>query len=64
MYGINDMKILWFAISYAFEKDVWDKWYENSVVRNFLPFQKDVWDKSNENAWICDFLHFYKGCIG
>ena len=64
MCGRNEMKILWFAISYAFEKDVWYKWYENTLVCNFLPFQKDVWDKSNENAWICDFLHFYKGCMG
>ena len=48
----------------AFEKDVWYKWYENTLVCNFLPFQKDVWDKSNENACICDFLHSYKGCMG
>ena len=38
MYGINEMKILWFAISYAFEKDVWDKWYENTLICNFLCF--------------------------
>ena len=44
MYGINDKKILWFAISYAFEKDVWGKWYENTLVCNFLYFQSDVWD--------------------
>ena len=34
------MKILWFAISYAFEKDVWGKWYENTLVCNFLCFSK------------------------
>ena len=38
------MKILWFAISYAFEKVVCDKWYENILVCNFLYFQSDVWD--------------------
>ena len=34
------MKILWFAISYAFEKDVLDKWYENTLICNFLCFWK------------------------
>ena len=40
MYMLNDMKILRFTISYAFEKDVWDKWYENTLVCNFLCFWK------------------------
>ena len=34
------MKIRWFAISSAFEKDVWDKWYENTLVCNFSCFSK------------------------
>ena len=46
------MKILGFAISYAFEKDVWDKWYENTLVCDFLHFYKDVWDKWYENSLI------------
>ena len=44
MYGINYMKILWFAISYAFQKDVWYKWYENTLICNFLCFLSDEWD--------------------
>ena len=40
MYGIKDMKIRWFAISSAFQKDVWDKWYENTLVCDFSCFSK------------------------
>ena len=43
MYGIKDMlfnKRHWFAISSAFQKDVWDKWNENTLVCNFLSFWK------------------------
>ena len=40
MYGRNEMEILWFAISCAFEKDVWYKWYENTLVCNFSCFWK------------------------
>ena len=40
IYGINEMKILWFAISYPFKKGVWDKSNENVWICDFLHFYK------------------------
>ena len=64
MYGRNYIKILWFAFSYGFEKNVWGKWYENASIKFSYAFQKDVWYKWYENTLICKFLCFSKGCMG
>ena len=63
IYVLNDIKIFWFANSYAFEKDVLDKWYENASIKFSYAFQKDVWDKWYENTLICNFICFWKSCL-
>ena len=55
------MKILWFAISYAFERmfginDMKILWFAISYA-----FEKDVWGKWCENTLVCNFLCFSKG---
>ena len=65
IYGVNDRKILWFAISYAFQKDVWDRWYENPLICNFLCLSKGcVCINDMKILWFANCLCFWKGCMG
>ena len=58
------MKILWFAISYAFEKDVWDKWYENTLICNFLCFSKGCMGEMKWKYFDLQFLMLLKRMYG
>ena len=61
IYVLNDIKILWFANSYAFEKDVLDKWYENTLICKFIMLFKRMYGVNDRKIlWFAISYAFQK----
>ena len=54
------MKILGFAISYTFIKDVWDKRHEDTLICNFFCLWKGCMGEMKWNYFDLQFLMLFK----